>query len=156
MQLSENFTLTELTRSATADRLNIRNVPDETQIQNLKNLCVKLLQPLRDGYSKPLSISSGFRCPALNKAANGSPTSDHLTERAADIPTDNPMALFAWVCRLGLSFDQAIIHQDYLHLSYRSETTNRQMVMMEKRKEERLRKQPLFYSVPCMVINPVV
>ena len=127
--MTRNFTLAELTRSTTADRLNIRNIPDEVQIQNLKTLCEKLLQPLRDGYSKPLYISSGFRSSELNRRLNGSKTSDHLTGRAADIATSNPLALFAWVCRLGLSFDQAIIYKDFIHLSYRDEATNRKMVI---------------------------
>ena len=129
MQLSENFTLAELTRSATADRLNIPNIPNEEQINNLWILCNNLLQPLRNAYGKPLLVSSGFRCAGLNRILNGSPTSDHLTGRAADILTDNPLALFALVCRLNLSYDQAIIYKTFIHLSYRNETTNRKMVM---------------------------
>lgn len=129
MKLSENFSLTELTRSATADRLNIPNIPNEEQINNLWILCNHLLQPLRSAYGKPLFISSGFRSADLNRILNGSPASDHLTGRAADIRTDNPTALFAWVCRLNLSYDQAIIYKDFLHLSYRDKTTNRKMVM---------------------------
>lgn len=128
MQLSEHFTLAELTRSATAKRLHIPNIPDDEQINNLKILCEKLLQPLRDGCSRPLFISSGFRSPALNKAVNGSKTSDHLSGRAADIKTHNPLALFAWVCRLNLSYDQAIIEKGFLHISYRNEGMNRRLV----------------------------
>lgn len=129
MQLSRNFTLAELTHSATANRLNIPNIPNDKQIKNLQILCENLLQPLRDAYGKPLSVSSGFRSADLNRIVNGSPTSDHLTGRAADIRTDNPIALFALVCRLRLSYDQAIIYKTFLHLSYRDESTNRKMVM---------------------------
>lgn len=115
--------------SATAQGLQIVNQPEEYQIENLRTLCEKLLQPLRDGYGKPLRISSGFRCRELNRAVKGSPTSDHMNGCAVDILTDNPLALFAWVCRLNLSFDQAIIYKGFLHLSYRSEKENRRMVL---------------------------
>lgn len=95
-------------------------------------LCENLLQPLRDGCGKPLRISSGFRCPELNKKVGGSPNSDHMNGRAVDILSDNPLALFAWVCRLGLSYDQAIIYKNFLHLSYRSETENRKEVKIRE------------------------
>ena len=49
MKLSKNFTLEELIRSDTAERLGIDNVPkDEKVIENLRNLCFEVLQPLRD------------------------------------------------------------------------------------------------------------
>ncbi|MDH8700779.1 zinc D-Ala-D-Ala carboxypeptidase [Dysgonomonadaceae bacterium PH5-43] len=121
MKLTTNFTLEEMTRSSSAAKLGIRNVPTVQQIENLRLLCKHLLQPLRDGYGKPLNISSGFRCRSLNEAVGGSPTSDHLHGLAADIATSNPMALFAWVCRLNLPFDQAIIGKGYLHLSWRTQ-----------------------------------
>ncbi len=130
MNLTKNFTLEEMIFSATAKRLKIPNLPDQEQIENLNVLCKKLLQPLRDGCGKPLYISSGYRCPALNRVVNGSPASDHQYGRAADIATDNPMALFAWVCRLNLSYDQAILHKDFVHLSYRDEKRNRKMVIL--------------------------
>ena len=131
MNLSPDFTLAEMTRSSTATRLNIRNNPDKVQIQNLKRLCENLLQPLRDACGKPLCVSSGFRCSELNRAIKGSPTSDHLAGRAADILTDHPLAVFAWVCRLNLSFDQAIIYKNFIHLSYRDELSNRKTVIVK-------------------------
>ena len=85
MKLSYNFTLEELIESATASRLGINNQPSEKIISNLKALCEKVLQPLRDSFRQPIRITSGYRCQALNKAVSGSNTSQHLKGEAADI-----------------------------------------------------------------------
>ena len=85
MKLSEHFDLDEFTRSATADRLHIDNTIPEELIPNLKNLCVQVLEPLREHFGTPVVISSGYRCPALNQAVGGVPNSQHLTGEAADI-----------------------------------------------------------------------
>ena len=83
MRLSPNFTLEELTRSASLPE--IRNVPDMAQLRNLVLLCARILQPLRDAIGRPVRITSGFRCPKLNKAVGGATTSRHLSGQAADI-----------------------------------------------------------------------
>ena len=85
MKLSDNFTLEELTESATAKRLGIDNKPSEQIRLNLKALCEKVLQPLRNKFRNPIRISSGYRCQALNKAVGGVSTSQHLKGEAADI-----------------------------------------------------------------------
>lgn len=85
MQLSENFTLEEMTRSQTALRQGIDNTPTATQITRLTVLCETLLEPARKLLGVPLHIDSGFRCPALNTAVGGASTSAHLDGRAADI-----------------------------------------------------------------------
>ena len=86
MKLSKNFTLKEMTRSVTAKRRDIDNTPDEQQIENLAELCEKVLQPLRD-LMGPIVITSGYRSPALNTAIGGSATSQHCAIKgaAADI-----------------------------------------------------------------------
>ena len=58
MKLSSNFSLKEMTQSQTALRNNIENEPDEQQIENIKQLVVNVLQPLRDYYQLPLKITS--------------------------------------------------------------------------------------------------
>lgn len=85
MQLSQNFTLAEFTRSATAARLGIDNTPSDTVIVNLVNLCHRVLQPLRSHAGIPLRITSGYRSTALNVAVGGAPRSRHITGEAADI-----------------------------------------------------------------------
>ena len=85
MKLSDNFSLYEFTRSQTATRHNIENVPSDKQIFNLRNLCVNVLQPVRDYFMKPMIISSGFRCAELNLKIGGSIKSQHVQGQAADI-----------------------------------------------------------------------
>jgi hypothetical protein len=110
MNLSKNFTLNELTKSETAIRLDIDNTPNEEQIESLRLLCENILQPVRDHFGKPVKISSGFRCAALNQAAGGSATSDHCKGQACDFEIDgvpNP-ELAAWI-ESNLKFTQLIL-----------------------------------------------
>lgn len=85
MKLSKNFTYEELIASTTASNKGIDNTPNEDQVAQLKLLCEKVLQPIRDKYNHPIIITSGFRCKALNKAVGGSNTSQHMMGQAADI-----------------------------------------------------------------------
>lgn len=80
-----NFTISELVKSPTADRLKIDNNPSGVIIMRLTELIRTILQPIRDAYGKPIYVSSGYRCPKLNKAVGGVPTSQHLRGEAADI-----------------------------------------------------------------------
>lgn len=89
MNLSRNFTLEELTKSATAQKYNIKNVPDAESLSNMKRLCEDILQPIRDEYKQPIKVTSGYRCPLLNKKVNGAIHSDHQYGAAADIKTDS-------------------------------------------------------------------
>lgn len=83
--MTEHFKLEEFIRSSTAQQLGIDNTPSEEVILNLRNLCEKVLEPLRQWYGKPISISSGYRCPALNRAVGGVTKSQHMKGEAADI-----------------------------------------------------------------------
>ena len=85
MKLSENFTLEEMVASATARKYGIINIPDKLQKENLRRLCVDILQPIRDRISLPIIVTSGFRSMKLNNAVGGSPSSQHLKGEAADI-----------------------------------------------------------------------
>ena len=79
------FTLQELTRSDTAKRLSIDNTPDAAVMSHLETLVERLLDPLREAFGRPIIVTSGYRCPELNKAVGGSPTSPHLQGYAADL-----------------------------------------------------------------------
>lgn len=85
MRLSENFTLDEFTFSNTAVRKGIDNYPEIGVINNLKELCINVLEPIRLKLGKPLQITSGYRSPALNKAIGGAKNSQHVEGKAADI-----------------------------------------------------------------------
>jgi len=97
-QITEHFNLGEFTRSATATANNIDNSlnPDKARdrkvIENLQNLCIQVLEPLREFMDAPVVISSGYRCSELNKLVGGVWNSQHLTGEAADIViSDEPI-----------------------------------------------------------------
>ena len=89
MLITENFTLEEFTRSSTAKERGIDNTPDGTQTEHIIEVA-KVIQEFRNFYGKPVRISSGFRCPLLNKAVGGSPTSVHMTGYAVDFVPLSP------------------------------------------------------------------
>lgn len=82
---SEFFTLSELTKSATAKKLNIDNTPPADVVENLQYGCDMVLDPLRRLYGGPIVIGSGYRCKQLNKKVGGVPNSWHQEGNAADI-----------------------------------------------------------------------
>jgi hypothetical protein len=84
-KLSENFTLGEFIASDTANKKGIKNTPTLMHVYHMQELCKFLLQPIRDAWGKPIKVTSGFRCYALNKAVGGSPTSVHMVGWAVDI-----------------------------------------------------------------------
>ena len=92
MKLTENFTLEELTASRTADKYNIDNTPTAAEVENLKRLCVDILQPIRNEIDKQLTVTSGYRCRELNKKVGGVSTSQHVTGDAADITLHSKQA----------------------------------------------------------------
>jgi hypothetical protein len=137
MQLTENFTLQELTSSPTADKLGIKNVPDLKQEAALKLLAEKILQPLRDGIGVPIKINSGLRGVALNKAIGGSSTSQHCKGEAADLSLKskkNGNALLFHYIRENLVFDQMIwefgtkSNPDWVHVSYSAKGNRKEIL----------------------------
>lgn len=132
----KHFTLEEFCRSDTATLQDIDNRPAAGVRTNLALLVAHVLDPLREAYGKPIRVTSGYRCKALNEAVGGSPTSDHLQGRAADIvgtpaTCEENRRLLALVQTLGLPFDQLIDEQDgqWVHVSYRSPAENRHQVL---------------------------
>ena len=84
-QLTKNFSLEELTASATAKAKKIDNTPTPQVRANLEKLCKEVLQPIRDKYGKAITVTSGYRSPKLNTAVGGVKTSQHMVGQAADI-----------------------------------------------------------------------
>jgi len=144
MRLSEHFTLEELIYSYTATRKNIDNTPNSTQVQNLRDLVVHVLQPIRHEYGKPININSGFRSRGLNIAIGGSPTSDHVQGRAADIRAASNKNLLYAILKLykkkKIEFDQCIIefpvddNPSWIHISYKKHG-NRNQILQAKKNE---------------------
>lgn len=142
MNLSEHFTLEEMTRSDTAERQSIANdVFVAEHIDNLKELCEHVLEPLRAYMKKPLHINSGFRCLTLNTAVGGSPNSQHMKGEAADVACKNlkeGRKMLEYIAA-ELAFDQAFIETNgkcyWLHVSYvRPPSKNRCAVKLLQRK----------------------
>lgn len=127
MNLSPNFTLSEMTKSETALRHNLDNTPGETEIENLRVLCERVLQPVRDHYGKGVKVNSGFRHPDVNAAVGGSKTSDHCKGQAADIeiPGVPNHELAEWI-KANLDYTQLILEfytrgvpdSGWVHVSY--------------------------------------
>ena len=85
MNLSNNFTLSELTHSSTANYHNVSNNPDRFALENLTKLCNEILQPIRDKLGDSIYINSGYRSPMVNRLVGGSSSSQHIKGQAADI-----------------------------------------------------------------------
>lgn len=127
------FTIAELCKSTTADRLGINNRCNKEHVVNLTALVDNVLDPLRTWYGKPLIVSSGYRCPELNNAVKGSKTSQHMSGQAADIDTGDRQQnklLFEYI-RKNLPFDQLIEESNFawVHVSYRADGNNRKQVL---------------------------
>lgn len=144
----KHFTLMEFERSDTAARLKINNRLPELAEAHVVELVDILLDPLREAWGGPLTVTSGYRCPALNKAVGGSETSAHTAGWAADLVPGDPrwsveeLVDFAveWITTNGLPYDQLIDERSggsrWLHVGIRNlkEEQRRQMLRYENGK----------------------
>ena len=128
-QITEHFTVEEFERSSTANRLGIVNRVPEALLPNLRALCEVVLEPLRAFAGKPIVISSGYRCPALNRAVGGVSQSQHLRGEAADLHLPSiaeGRTWFRWLMD-NTTFDQLIWEHDrqgshWIHVSCKADT----------------------------------
>ena len=129
------FSFQEMERSDTAVRYAIDNSIPENLKNNVARLVDNVLDPLREAWGRPLTVSSGYRCPALNRAVGGSATSHHMDGMAADITTGNNAdnrRLFQLIINLGLPFTQLIDERDFswVHVSYDPANVKRQVLKL--------------------------
>lgn len=121
LRLTQNFNLAEFIISQEAARLGIDNTPDQVVIDNLRELCKQILQPLRVELG-PLHVSSGFRCLKLNRYLKSSDASQHVLGQAADLqlPGRSNQEIIKAVIRLKLPYDQMIdeYNLSWVHISY--------------------------------------
>ena len=139
IKLTPHFKLSEFTRSLTATARGIDNTPTLTSVSNLQYLCEKVLEPLREFAKRPIFISSGYRCLALNKAVGGVSTSNHLSGYAADISIpDNATGelWFNWMQKNLPDFDELITERNtstsktfWIHVAIRQDGNNRRKVI---------------------------
>lgn len=115
--MSAHFSIAELTFSQTAVRRGIDNTPSETVCANLRRLC-DTLEQVRALTGQTLTISSGYRSPALNIAVGGARDSAHVLGLAADITCKGltPKALAVMIRESGIAFDQLIYEGTWVHI----------------------------------------
>ena len=143
MKLSNNLDLSEVTRSESAKRNGISNMPTAEHIENFKLLAEKIFQPIREHFGVPIHISSGYRSKELNAKIGGSATSQHCKGEAIDIDMDgstngvtNKM-VFDYI-KDNLPFDQLIYefgdnnNPDWVHVSYNKQKQRKQVLKAYK------------------------
>ncbi len=129
------ISLPRLYRSKTATDNGLDNTPGLKELSALSALRDALLIPLQTKLGKPLTINSGYRSPAVNKAVGGARDSQHTKGQAADIECPG-MAngdLADYIEASGLPFDQMIEEYvsdedpsaGWIHVSYRADGANR-------------------------------
>ena len=154
MKLSKNFSLAELTKSQTATRMGLDNNPNEDEQENLRLLCERVLQPVRDHFNHVVTISSAYRSPALCMAIGSSVDSQHAKGMAADfelfgIPNNE---VFNWV-KDNLLYDQMILefwnpdepNSGWLHVSYHPDSAEniKENLQAYKDEDNRTRYKPI-------------
>ena len=128
MKISEHLTLEEVTKSATATRLGISNIPSEEHLDNLKKLAIFVFEKIRSKFNTPIYIISGYRSKELNDAVGGATKSDHMNGMAIDIDMDGKgtvtnRQIFEYI-KDNLEFKQLIWefgddkNPDWVHVSY--------------------------------------
>jgi len=129
MKLTKNFSLEEFTVSTSGQKAGIDNTPNQIQIKRIQELCEDVLQPLRTAYGRPITITSGFRCPALNKLVGGVEHSEHQDGTAVDIWADDLPYLFGWI-QEHCEYNQLIWEYGrWIHISY---SRNKKQVLFKK------------------------
>ena len=151
MQLSKNFNLVELTKSQTATRKGIDNTPSTEHQENLKSLCENVLQPVRDHFSRVVSISSGYRSPVLCAAIGSKSTSQHARGEAADFEIFglSNKELADWINE-NLDYDQLILeywkesdpNSGWVHCSF-SEGNNRKQYLRAYKEDGKTKYEPV-------------
>jgi hypothetical protein len=137
--ISKHITYKEATRSVTALRLGIANVPNEYELQNMELVAEKVFEPLRRAVNGPIKINSFFRCEELNKAIGGSSKSQHCQGRAIDIDDVYGYVSNSYMyyyIKDNLDFDQLIwefgtdTEPDWVHVSYVDSDSNRKRCLL--------------------------
>ena len=132
MKNGQYITVNEMLHSQTAEKLNIKNVPnDPIVIENLEHT-IEQLDELRRLYRHPIIITSGYRCPALNKAVGGKPNSQHVKGQAADLKYDPELLQFIIN---NYHYDQLIEETSkrskWIHISFNKEKERMQYIKLK-------------------------
>jgi len=137
MNLSPNFTLEELTHSEVAERKNLDNTPNATEVANLTRLAA-MLEEVRTLLNKPILINSGFRSKPVNDSVGSKDTSQHRIGCAADIrvPGMTPKQVVEACIEANIGYDQIIEEfGSWTHISVPNTTSDkprRQALIIDK------------------------
>lgn len=125
-----NFKISELIHSDTAIKYNINNMPDINSLDNMLNLIIYCLQPIRDKIKKPMIITSGYRNTEVNRLVGGNPNSQHKKGQAVDfiIKDMTPKQIVDFIKKSGIEYDQIIEEHTWVHISY-NKGHNRKQVL---------------------------
>lgn len=128
MQLTEHFSLEELTGSQVATRRRIDNTPAPRVIENLRRVA-EVLEQVRALAKRPIIVSSGYRSPALNVAVGGARKSAHVNGLAADINAVGLSArdLAKLIAASSIQFDQLIHEGTWVHIGLSEKEQRRQV-----------------------------
>lgn len=140
ISLSQNFSLSEFTRSQTADSLGriVICEPDSPEYANLVSLCRTVLQPLREALQRKITVTSGYRPFWLNTAIGGAAHSAHTEGRAADIVVAGMSSheLAEFIVKKNLPFDQCIQEfERWVHVSVAAKGNNPRKNVLTASKE---------------------
>lgn len=110
------FTLKELYRSATADKLFINNRPSKEIESNLNLFVNMVLDPIREAWGSAITVSSGYRCKRLNAAVGGAINSGHQYGFCADLQVNGDIRKFAdfvydWMVNHQMKFDELLFEK---------------------------------------------
>lgn len=131
--ITQHFTLSELTRSNTADIMGLNNHPCYDYVQNLHALCEHVLEPLRNQLNRRVIITSAFRNHDVNYYVGGSHCSQHLEGKAADLYINKETKDKMWEILKTLDFDQLILERnknriEWIHVSYNGSKNRHQII----------------------------
>ena len=131
MKNGQYITVNEMLHSQTAEKLNIKNVPNDPIVMENLEYTIEQLDELRRLYEHPIIITSGYRCPALNKAVGGKPNSQHVKGQAADIKWDEKLLKFIID---NYHYDQLIEETSkrtkWIHISFNKEKERMQYIKL--------------------------
>ena len=123
------FTIKELCASDTAKKLGLKNEPTDVVVKNLTFLVDNVLDEIRERCGFPIRITSGYRCPQLNKAVGGVKTSQHVAGEAVDMQgkDERQTRLLVEIARNYGKFDQLLYERNgkgaiWVHLSFKRYT----------------------------------
>lgn len=129
--MAKFFTINEFTRSATAEARGIDNsLPEE--LTDAAKYTLARLDDIRERYGYPIYITSGYRCPRLNKAVGGKPTSQHLKAEAADLRWDaNLLKFILQRCKFDQLIEEKSGKTKWIHISFKQDGERNQYLRLQ-------------------------